>query len=219
MTRSRVPFTVPEDDVKKILNQSTIKTCELGLLPPTSLLTHCLDDLPSHLTSITNESLHSGLFLICFQISDREASPQENNSIPRSWKNYRPLLSNLSFLYKILEKMFSASSRTICWPTIYSIFISILKSQQSAYRVSDLYALDQDKVSHLSLLDLSAAFDTIDHSILLSRISYCFSICDPVFVWFTSRLPNCVNDSKYLPLRRSLRAHPLFFSALNPFLR
>ena len=49
--------SVIEDEVKKILPQSTIKTCELDSLP-TSFLTHCLDDLLPHLTSIINDSLH-----------------------------------------------------------------------------------------------------------------------------------------------------------------
>ena len=52
--------SVSEDEVNKILTQSTIKTCELDPLP-TSFLTHSLDCLLPHLTSIINNSLHSGL--------------------------------------------------------------------------------------------------------------------------------------------------------------
>ena len=46
--------SISEDEVKKILTQSTIKTCELDPLP-TSFLTHCLDIFfhTSHLSSMT----------------------------------------------------------------------------------------------------------------------------------------------------------------------
>ena len=72
---------------------------------------------------------------------------------------------------------------------------------QSAYRadhstetallrvVNDLLtACDHGSVSILSLLDLSAAFDTLDHGIWLKRLSSTFGISGIVLEWFESYL-------------------------------
>ena len=46
-----------------------------------------------------------------------------------------------------------------------------------------LQASDGGRVSILSLLDLSAAFDTIDHNILITRLPSTFGCSGPVFDW------------------------------------
>ena len=120
-------------------------------------------------------------------------------------------MSNLSFLSKILEKV------VLCQLSSHLLTNILFCFHQSAYHaghstervllkiVNDLLsALDEDKVTLLLLLDLSAAFDTIDHSILLSRLSYSFAISDTVLAWFTSYLIVrtqiiSVNGSKSLP--------------------
>ena len=50
--------------------------------------------------------------------------------------------------------------------------------------VNDLTALDNGKISTLSLLDLSAAFDAIDHKTLLSRLESFHGNCDTALAWF-----------------------------------
>ena len=49
-----------------------------------------------------------------------------------------------------------------------------------------LLAMDEGKLSVLVLLDLSAAFDTIDHDILLHRLQHVFGIQGTVLSWFRS---------------------------------
>ena len=50
--------------------------------------------------------------------------------------------------------------------------------------------MDNNKICILTLLDLSAAFDTIDHQILLTRLQHSFGISGPAPSWFSSYLCN-----------------------------
>ena len=88
-------------------------------------------------------------------------------------KSYRPI-ANLSVLSKVLECL--VAQQLIA----YLSSLWLLPQLQSAYRarhsaetavtkvLSDiLFALDAGDVSMLTLLYLSAAFDTVDHDILL----------------------------------------------------
>ena len=51
-----------------------------------------------------------------------------------------------------------------------------------------LCSLDKRKTVFLLLLDLSAAFDTVDHATLVSRLTDCFSIKGTPKAWFESYL-------------------------------
>ena len=97
-------------------------------------------------------------------------------------KNYRPV-SNLSFLSKLLERV------ALLQLTDHVSRNDLPERNQSAYRQNHstetallhftnclLESTDQGRLSILSLLDLSAAFDTIDHSTLLERRHTTFGI-------------------------------------------
>ena len=49
-------------------------------------------------------------------------------------------------------------------------------------------AMDRQKVTLLILLDLSAAFDTIVHDILVDKLRNCFGIDGTVLAWIKSYL-------------------------------
>ena len=48
--------------------------------------------------------------------------------------------------------------------------------------------MNKQHVSILVLLDLSVAFDTVDHAILLRRLETSFGITDAALAWFSSYL-------------------------------
>ena len=108
--------------------------------------------------------------------------------------NYRPV-SNLCFLSKLLEKC------VLTQLVNYLDENQLFSSFQSAYReyhscetaitkISNdiLNNLDCSDSTFLLLLDLSAAFDTIDHSVLIKRLKDVFNISGTVLQWFTSYL-------------------------------
>ena len=142
-----------------------VKTCELDPLPST-LLKDFLDDLIPYFTCVINKSLATGNFPSVFKSAVIRPLLKKPSLDPDNLKNYRPV-SNLSLLSKLTEKI------VLLQLSEHLQTNNLLYSLQSAYRpghstetallkiVNDLLsALDEDKVSLLSLLDLSAAFDT-----------------------------------------------------------
>ena len=100
----------------------------------------------------------------------KKSSSRENS--------YRPI-SNLSLISKVLEKVVSRllNVHLNCNHHMSNVFQSAYKQFHSTeialLKVYNDIPLNMDtgKVTALTLLDLSAAFDTIDYSVLLDRLS------------------------------------------------
>ena len=109
-------------------------------------------------------------------------------------KNYRPV-SNLNFISKILERVVAVQLQT------HLDEAGLMTAFQSAYRKHHstesallnihnniLLNMAKGSVTALTLLDLSAAFDIIDHTILLDRLNVHYSISELALGWFKSYL-------------------------------
>ena len=185
------PATIEE--VKKIICGSSSATCSLDPIP-TSLLKEYCDTLVPVITQIVNSSVRDGT--VPTKLKNAVVSPLlKKLSLDRDqFKNYRPV-SNLSFVSKIIEKVvvmrtfdhLNSNNLTECMQSAYKSFHS---TETALLRVQNdlLMAMHQGKMSALILLDLSAAFDTIDHGLLLNRMEKRFQICGSALAWFKSYL-------------------------------
>ena len=116
--------------------------------------------------------------------------------INSDFKNLRPI-SNLQFVSKLLERAVydqthEHMTRFGLYPLLQSAYCKRHSTETALLRVHNdlLMAMDRQHVVLLVLLDLSAAFDTVDHTILLSRLNLSFRIRGTSLERFASYLSN-----------------------------
>ena len=160
---------------------STAKSSTMDIIP-TSLLLRCKLVFSEIIAHLANLSFSEGSFLTLFKqasVTPLIKGQSFDKSIP---SNYRPI-SNLNFISKILEHLFLSRFQ----PQILTS--SNFNKYQSAYRpgcsiLDNIYSTaNAGKLALLISLDLSAAFDTIDHAVLLKRLNCSFGItCHCIFL-------------------------------------
>ena len=113
---------------------------------------------------------------------------------PADVRLYRPI-SNLTVIYKLLERI--VSSQLVKYlkdkgllPDLQSAYRAMHSTETCVLKVfSDiLLALDSGNLAMLTMLDLSAAFDSVDHDTLLQRLRKSYGLQGRVLDWFTSYL-------------------------------
>ena len=107
--------------------------------------------------------------------------------------NYRPI-SNLSFISKLVEKYVASQIRQYMDSNdLFDVFQSAYRPAHSCEtglgRIQDdiLHSLDNRNTVILVLLDLSAAFDTVDHRLLLDKLHE-IGLRDAAHRWIQSYL-------------------------------
>ena len=181
---------VSMDDLLPLARCMSKKSCDLDPIPA-QLLTGCLDVLMPITTTIVNLSLETACVLNNLKEAVLKPLLKKTNLDHKDLKNYRPV-SNLSFLSKLIEKIVALQLSN------YLRDNHLHETLQSAYRKfhsteTALIKVHNDIITAIDngqsvILDLSAAFDTVDHGILLTRLSTRYGIRDRALDWFVSYL-------------------------------
>ena len=163
---------------------------------PSSILKKCIDLLAFFLSELFNLSISTGVFPRSWKKAIISPILKKGCSDVYQVSSYRPI-SQLPVLSKLLVRI--VSSHVLSFMNANKL----LPCLQSAYRqyhstetatlkiMSDvLMAMDKGNVPLLSFLDLSAAFDCINHDFLLQCLQLSFGFSDTVLEWFKSFLSN-----------------------------
>ncbi|XDV17601.1 hypothetical protein PO909_023435 [Leuciscus waleckii] len=161
---------------------------------PTLLFRKVFELIGPGIVAIINSSLATGCVPSYFKHATIQPIIKKPNLDPTVLKNYWPI-SKLPFLSKILEKVVANQLTAVLENLeLYDKFQSGFRKRHSTetalVRVyNDLQmASDAGLCSVLVLLDLSSAFDTVDHHIMIRRLREWVGISGVALDWFTSYL-------------------------------
>ena len=182
---------VAENDVLKHI--SSLRTKNSAGIDEISvkLLQKISSALISPLTLIINQSLVTGIFPDKLKIA--KVLPLFKKDDHTLMDNYRPI-SLLTSISKLFEKVVFSQlydyfrNNDLFYDSQYG-FLKNHSTEYAAMELTDkvLKDIDERNISLAIFMDLSKAFDTLDHNILINKLAY-YGIHGAALKWFTSYL-------------------------------
>ena len=182
-----------ENDISNLVNKMACKLNSADPIPLSYLKDNLQMFIPA-LKQIVNLSLQSGVFPDGLKHGRISPIAKSRGCDTELYKNFRPV-TTLMFLSKLLEK--AASTQLISYldnetliPQYQSAYLKSHSCETALFKFSNdvQQMLSDGKMVILVQLDLSAAFDTVDHSILLHLLKHKFGITGTALKWMTSYL-------------------------------
>jgi hypothetical protein len=180
-----------ELEVLNTLKSTGYKTSPSDCLP-SNFLSHCCDDIIPYLTHLVNLSLSSGS-LDHLKEAFVRPTPKNSNK-PNPFDNYRPI-SELPFISKLIERIvLDRLNKHLTSNNLHNPNQFGYKKQHSCETLLTVFLndvflnTDSGKATLVIMCDLSAAFDTVDHNLLIKTLENTFLISDNSLKWFRSFL-------------------------------
>ena len=180
------------------------KSCEIDVLP-TYMIKENLELFIHIIRKIVNASLREGYFHSDWKKAVLRPLLKKV-TLQHIEPNYRPV-SNLPFISKITEKaainqLFKYSDLNGTTAKHHSAYKEGHSCETALIKLTNnlLWAMENKKVTTLICLDLSAAFDTVDHDILLKVLENSYGVKSTALQWFDSYLSDhlmsvCIGES------------------------
>ena len=183
---------VSDQEVHDIIMQSSNASCELDPIP-TWLVKLCSNELTPILTKIINLSLEEGHVPDAWKIALLKPFLKKSG-LEAVFENFRPVC-NLSFISKsaekaVIEQLFGHCDENAPLPSSQSAYRKNHSTETALLKVQNdiLMSMEKQEVILLVLLDLSSAFDTIDHKLMLDTLEFDFGVTGKALLWLKSFL-------------------------------
>ena len=186
-------MSITTEKLKSQFKDMNKKYCE-GDPVPIKMISACFDDLCPSILQLVNSVIETGVFPQTLKHAIVSPVIKDANGDKENLKNYRPI-SNTPILAKIIEKTILIQLNA------YLTANNLINELQSAYKkdhscetavlkiVNDIQEeISKSNMVILLMLDLSAAFDTIDQDVLLAMLEKVFKIRGRALELLTSYL-------------------------------
>ena len=181
-----------EANVSDLIIKSPATFCDLDPVP-TWIFGRCQEIIVKIMTQIINKSLRSAVMPEDFKLA-LLIPLLKKVGLEVIKPNFRPV-SNLPYASKMIERavanqMVEHMKQNDLFEPLQSAYKEGHSTETALLKVQNdlLVAMDNQRVSILVLLDLSAAFDTVNHRLLLKRLNDRCGVVGDALKWFESYL-------------------------------